>query len=416
MSVHARADVIVVGAGPAGSTAAALLAERGVRVRVLEKETFPRFHVGESLLPAAGVLEERLGVTPEPEAFLFKGGAQFVCEATGRVAAFDFAEALPGPPRHAWHVDRALYDTLLRDRAVAMGAEVQHGVRVDDVEVGDDRATVRTTHGRHEARFVFDATGLDRLMARRRRTVEPYRHFGKAAVFRQYEGVRDATFEEMGAANDIRIMIVPGGWGWVIPLPRRRLSIGLVKRDRGVSRGDLDAYVHGSPLLSRWTAGAEPGPVHIVGNYSFRNTRPYAPRIASIGDAACFIDPVFSSGVSLAAAGAQAAVERLVPALAEGREADPHLMAPVGEHMGVAYDTFASLVYRFYNTRFVDNLIFNAPTDGALRASVISVLGGDVFRDDSPFRDMLLASRSQPWRGEAPAGARRGVREGPVGR
>jgi hypothetical protein len=107
---------------------------------------------------------------------------------------------------------------------------------------------------------------------------------------------------------------------------------------------------------------------------------------------------VFSSGVSLAIASAESLVQRLSPALHEGRESDPGLMTSFATYMERGYDTFASLVYRFYNTAFVDNMIFGAPSEGDLRASVVSVLGGDVFRLDNRFRDMLLRGREQPWR------------------
>ena len=122
-------DVIVVGAGPAGSTAAALLAKAGWSVVVLERETFPRFHIGESLLPACMPVLERLGIEPDIGTHVFKRGAEFVCEESERAQCFAFSEALDGCPPHAWHVDRALFDTRLRDAALEAGADVRHGER-----------------------------------------------------------------------------------------------------------------------------------------------------------------------------------------------------------------------------------------------------------------------------------------------
>ena len=116
-------------------------------------------------------------------------------------------------------------------------------------------------------------------------------------------------------------------------------------------------------------------------------------RYACVGDAACFIDPVFSSGVTLAVQGARHIAEVLVPALEAGRESDPELMKPIEARVQRGYDTFAALVYRWYNTHFVDNMIFGAPDEGDMRAGVISVLAGDVFRDGNPFQDLLLSSR-----------------------
>ena len=135
-------------------------------------------------------------------------------------------------------------------------------------------------------------------------------------------------------------------------------------------------------------------------NFSFRNGRASGSRFCCVGDSACFIDPVFSSGVSLAMTRAARTAERLLPALEQGTEADADLMAPVEAEMQRGYDTFAGLVDRFYNTRFVDNMIFNAPEAGAFRAGVISVLAGDVYRNDNPFQDMLLRSRLSESAGE----------------
>ena len=114
---HLDADVLVVGAGPVGSTAAALLAQQGFSVLVLEKERFPRPKIGESLLPALMPVLDRLGVAPRADTYVYKRGARFVCEASDREQAFEFDHALPGAAAHAWHVDRARFDEQLRDRA-----------------------------------------------------------------------------------------------------------------------------------------------------------------------------------------------------------------------------------------------------------------------------------------------------------
>jgi flavin-dependent dehydrogenase len=397
VSAQPKWDVIVIGAGPAGSTTAALLAKQGVRVLVLEKDEFPRFHIGESLLPASNQIKELLGVEFTPDIFRFKRGAQFVDEATSRVAIFDFKDALPGPPRNAYHVERAKFDTLLRDRALAYGAQVRHGVRVQEVDIDADEVRVRTDAGEERARFLVDASGQDRFLGGKKRSIEPFRHFGKAASFTHFDNLSAESVAEFEPYNDIRIMMLQDGWAWVIPLAGPRLSVGIVSRKQGIRRDDILSYIASSKLLTRWTQGAERGPTRLIGNFSFRNTQPYGVRYACVGDSACFIDPVFSSGVSLAIMSAKAVTDLLVPALAAGTEADPNLCAPFSTRMQPAYDTFCSMVYRFYNTRLVENFMFGAPAEGAMRASVISVLGGDVLRPDNPFRDMLLSSRMQPW-------------------
>jgi flavin-dependent dehydrogenase len=395
-------DVIVAGAGPGGTSTAILLAEAGVRVLVLEREHFPRFHVGESLLPAAELIVTALGIEPDPNDFLFKAGAQFVCERTERTQSFDFNEAMPGPQRYAWHVDRARFDTILRDRAIDAGAEVRHGIRVDDVVFEDEGVRVLTGDESETARYFVDATGLDRFLGRKMDTVRPYDRFGKAAAFTRFVGIGDAAREEFAPNNDIRIVVIPDGWLWAIPLTDDRLSIGMVSRKPGLRRERLDEYLADSPLFQRLTEGAEREEIGLIGNFSFENVASCGSRYACVGDSACFIDPIFSSGISLAIHRGMATAERLLPALESGREADADLMVPMEESMKRGYDTFAALVHRFYNTRFVDNLIFGAPADGLHRSGVISVLAGDVFRTDNAFQDMLLQSRRQPPRvGEA---------------
>jgi flavin-dependent dehydrogenase len=365
----------------------------GVNALVLDKDHFPRFHIGESLLPAAVDVQKRLGIQPDPAIFNWKSGAQFICETTHRRARFDFSEALPGPCRHAYHVERPQYDKLLRDRAAELGADIRHGVRVTDVVVEPERVLVRTDQGEFSTRFFVDATGQDRLLGRQQRTIEPYRHFGKAASFVHFDGISRETLEEFAPHNDIRVMLVEDGWAWVIPLANARLSVGLVSRKQGMERTDVLKYVASSPLLSQWTRGARVSEPRLIGNFSFRNGTPYGARFACVGDSAAFIDPVFSSGVSLAMLSASTLVERLVPALERGCEADAELCAASHRDMQRGYATFAALVYRFYNTHFARNFLLGAPAAGALRPAVTSVLAGDVLRDDNEFQSMLLSSR-----------------------
>lgn len=388
-------DVIVVGAGPAGSTAAALLAGKGFDVLVLEKAEFPRFHIGESLLPAGLPVLQDLGIEPDEDVFMFKRGAQFLRESTGLVSSIDFAGALAGPPRHAWHVERASFDTMLRDKAAARGALVRHGVTVTDMQVDTESASVQTSYGTERARFIVDASGQDRFVAKLRRATVPYSQFGKAAAFAHFDGLSDEAIEVIGPGNDIRIMMVDDGWLWVIHLPGRRLSVGLVSKKPGVSGRALDREIAVSPLLRCLTHGTEATDARLVSGFSYRNDAKHGPRYACIGDAACFLDPVFSSGVSLALLGAEGLVERLAPALQNGTESNEQLYRDESTKMDEGYRAFALLIHRFYNTRLVDNVVLNSPAEGELRASITSMLAGDVWREGNAFRDMLFRSRIQ---------------------
>lgn len=387
-------DVIVVGAGPGGTTAAALLAERGFRTLVLEKEQFPRPKIGESLLPALMGVLERLGIQPRDDTFVYKRGARFVSESTNRQQTFAFADALPGCASHAWHVDRAKFDLQLRDRARELGADVRHGETVVDVGADAEEAWVKTRDGHFTGRYLIDASGQSRLLARRRDAVAPYTEFGHCAVYTHFE---DARTDVMGPDYDIRIMLQPEGWGWIIPLPDNRLSVGIVAK-RKIDKEFLDTTLLAGPTCQELTQGATRLATQVTGNYSYNNTAPSGVRYATAGDAACFLDPVFSSGVTLALRGAADLVDLLAPALRENREADAALLDQYHADMGRAYGTFAGLVERFYNTHFAESYFLGTDLGSDLRRGVMSVLAGDVWRHDNTFQDMLLNSRRRPRR------------------
>ena len=209
------------------------------------------------------------------------------------------------------------------------------------------------------------------------------------AVYTHFD---DAALDELGPDFDIRIMLRPEGWGWVIPLPGRRLSVGLVAKGK-LAAPDLDQGLLAGPLCQRLTAGAVRKETKVVGNYSYANEAACGPRFAAAGDAACFLDPVFSSGVTLAVRGAADLVDVLAPALRDGREADGGLLDDYRTSMERAYATFAGLVERFYNTRFAESYFLGGDLGEELRRGVMSVLAGDVWRHDNPFQEMLLSAR-----------------------
>jgi flavin-dependent dehydrogenase len=392
-------DVIVVGAGPGGTTAAALLAGQGFRTLVLEKEQFPREKIGESLLPALMGVLDRLGIEPNDETYVYKRGALFVSESSNRQQAFEFSQALPGCASHAWHVDRARFDTQLRDRARELGADIRHGETVVDAGADENQAWVETRTDRFIGRYLIDASGLSRLLARRKDAVVPYTQFGHCAVFTHFENART---ELMAPEFDIRIMLQPEGWGWIIPLPGKRLSVGIVAQ-RKIDREFLDTTLLAGPTCQELTEGATRLATQVTGNYSYHNTAPSGTRYATTGDAACFIDPVFSSGVTLALRGAADLVDLLMPALRENREAEAGLLADYHVSMNRAYGTFAGLVERFYNTHFAESYFLGTDLGDDLRRGVMSVLAGDVWRHDNPFQDMLLRSRRRPRRSTKPS-------------
>jgi len=386
-------DVIVMGGGPAGATAAALLASSGLTVLVLEKESFPRFHIGESLLPRSLPILEKLGVDVGGPAFLRKGGAEFYDETTGDHAVYPFSDALPGLPGHAYQVYRAAFDTALLERAEALGALVHQGERATQVDVEESRVVVVTEKERHVARYCIDATGQDAFFARRDRTTVPFDSFGRAAVFTHFAELGNDALELIGSEGNIKVLMPRGGWVWLIPLSGARLSVGAVTRNGPVTPSLLEAAIERSPLTQRLIRGASRLETRVIRNFSYATRRRSGARHTSVGDAACFLDPVFSSGVALAMLGAEAVAGQLVPALEAGQEAAPELMTPVWEHMEVAYKAMRSLIYAFYNTELLRHLFFAKRPDPKLRAGLISLLALDVWRTDNKFYDVLMRSR-----------------------
>jgi len=394
-------DVLIVGAGPAGSAVAGLLAQRALRVLVLEKDHFPRFHIGESLLPAGLPVLDRLGVVPLADTFVYKRGAHFVCEDSGREGIFAFNDALPGCASHVWQVERSRFDTVLRDLARAAGAEVRHGETVVDLGADADGAFVATRGERFAGRYLIDASGQSRLMARRRDAAVPYERFGTVSAFTHYEGIGDEAWAEFAPDCNIRIMLRRDGWGWIIPLPHRRLSVGLVSKQR-ITPADLDAGLLRGPLVTRLTRGARRLETRVIGNFSYKNTAPRGVRFAAVGDASCFLDPVFSSGVTLALRSAEGVADVVGPALLAGTEGASDLLAQHEREMDRAYRTFAGLIDRFYNSNFARSVFLDdSSIDVPMRRGVMSVLAGDVWRRENPFQEMLLAARRAPRRRQA---------------
>ncbi len=186
--------------------------------------------------------------------------------------------------------------------------------------------------------------------------------------------------------------MVPMGWMWLIPLAGPRLSVGIVSQKPGLSPELLADATLASPIIQRLIAGATATETRIIRNFSYRNRRAFGARWGCIGDASCFLDPVFSSGVSLAMLSAEFLTDRLTAALREHREADPHLMDDHSKHMEIGYRSFAALIHRFYNHEMVRRLFFVDTRGEELRSGITSVLAGDLWRAENPFQQTLLRS------------------------
>jgi len=378
-------DVIVIGGGPSGAAAATRLAQRGHRVLLLEKEQFPRFHIGESMLPCVMPLIEQLGAMPRVKAadFLPKYAAEFVTADGSLKRRYAFRDGLVAGASSAFEVDRSEFDKILLDTAIEQGVDVRQGTQVIRFDL-DSKSGVsivaRTSDGTEttfQSAMLIDASGQASMLAGRLGLREMDQELKNFAVFSHYEGAARAGGEEEG---DISVVLVPGGWWWVIPLRNNRTSVGLVGPSRNL-RGQkpdqayFDAQIANTPFVrERLSAATRVAPVRSVSDYSYVSKKLVGDRFVLVGDAAAFIDPVFSTGVYLGIVGAFRAAEAVDAALRSGRFERSQFASYERETLkNVA--TYRRFVKGFYTPEFVDVLM--SPSDWlSLRAAITSLLAG----------------------------------------
>jgi geranylgeranyl reductase family protein len=388
--VSSKYDAIVIGGGPSGSTVATRLAQRGRRVVLLEKERFPRFHIGESLLPCSMPLFEQLGVMPalHEHGFLPKFAAEFVTADASLTRRYAFAEGLiPGAPS-AFEVDRAEFDHVLLKNAAKHGVEVRESTTVTRFEIGHESAEVQVrdeagAETRLAAHMLVDATGQTSLLAGKLGMREMDLGLKNFAVFSHFEGAERKQGLEAG---DITVVLIPGGWWWVIPLADGRTSVGQVG-PASMLRGRKpdEAYFHeqiaATPYLAkRLSAAKRVAPVRTISDYSYVSKKLAGDRFVLVGDAGAFIDPVFSTGVYLGMVGAFRAAEAVDAALTAGRFSRREFVA-YETWVKKQLETYKKFVKGFYKPEFVELLM--APSDWLdLRAAITSLLAG--FGVDRP--------------------------------
>lgn len=382
-------DAVVLGAGPAGCAAATALARRGRSVLLLDRDPEPRFKVGESLLPWNRPLFEELGVLPKIEAagFQRKFGAFFTNERTGGVRQVDFRRAWDGSQPSAWHVKRKDFDGLLAAHAAESGATVRRGVAVEDVLFDGSRATgvrILGPAGPEEigARVVVDATGLAALLASRLKIRRQDSKLRKGALYAHFTGVWRAEGERAG---DILLPFLPDVWYWVIPFSDGSASVGAVFAPsvlatlRGKTNLErLEDLLPRSATMREYLAGAtRTSDVGAVSDYSFTSTRYGGDGWVLVGDAATFLDPVFSTGVFLGMSAGLRAARAIDEALAAKGRVDAADFRAYGRKTERMVARFRPFVYGFYDPVFGRMFCEDPPVD-ALRAAVTSTLAGDV--------------------------------------
>lgn len=321
--------MIVVGGGPAGSTAATTLAQAGRRVLVLEKAKFPRFHIGESLLPYNRKIFEELGVWEKIAAagFTKKRAAQFVLGNGTRGSRLDFSKGAFTEYPEAVQVERAKFDDILLHHAREHGAEVREECQVLEHRVEPERVVLsyRAADGtEHEisAPYLIDASGLGNFTANREALREYYAGHKKLAIFSHFAGVEMPSGNEEG---DIVIVRREASWMWLIPLAADKTSVGLVIdaadfKALGKSPQQVfDEAVQDTLVVrKRFGRASMLEKLHVIADFSYKNGRLVSPRVLRAGDASGFIDPMFSSGVLLAMTSGQQGARAIHQALESG--------------------------------------------------------------------------------------------------
>lgn len=386
-------DVVVIGAGPSGSVAAALLNQLGHRVLVLEREHFPRFSIGESLLPQCMTFLQEAGMLEVVQAagFQFKNGAAF-CRGE-EMEHFDFSEKVTAGWGSTFQVQRARFDHILATEAQRQGVEIRFGHRLTNFESVEDGAhlTVEDDAGgeyRIDTRFVLDASGFGRVLARLLSLEWPSKQASRTALFTHVsDHIDDGRFDR----NKILITVHPDRpavWFWLIPFSDARASVGVIaprevlEQMPGDNSARLRSLISEGGLLAKFMQASEfDSDVLAIEGYSADVKRLCGPNFALLGNAGEFLDPIFSSGVTIALKSASLAVAVLDRQLkGEAPDWEQEFVQPL--RLGV--DTFRIFVDSWYDGRLQD-IVFAADKNDQVKRMVCSIFAGYAWDTDNPY-------------------------------
>ena len=386
-------DVIIAGAGPSGCTAATLLVQYGYQVLMIDKDKHPRFHIGESMLPMAEPIMKRLKIDWSIDN-LHKGGAKFIDEKSGRQTFFPFQDKY-----RTFQVDRAEFDHRLFKNALKQGAKAHQQESVIHADCNADNVLITTDKQIYEGRYFIDATGRNALMGRKQKSINKINSLGKFSLYRHYQLADNAISKALFDSGNIEILLTKLGWFWCIPLTKQRLSVGLVvqkETSNKLKQDDLfDYYASRSPRLMALLNGST---LHLKTNieadFSYTNKKRHGIRYACCGDAAGFLDPVFSSGFFFAVKTAEMIADRLHQGFSENKEADADLHKKTDEIYQIGFQTMYLMIERFYSSNLVDNLFFEADRAPHIKDEVVAILAGDLWTNNNTFQQGLLAGRN----------------------
>lgn len=384
-------DVVVIGGGPAGATASTLIAQQGFKVQLFEREKFPRYHIGESMIPETYWVLQRLNMLPKMRAsrFVHKHSVQFVNSQGRQSAPFYFYDNKPHECSQTWQVERSEFDVMMLNNAREHGVDAREGVRVLDVLFDGPRATgIRIqepdgTQRQINAKVVVDASGQSGMLMNRLklRVWDPV--LNKGAIWTYWkDAYRDSGRDE--GATVVLQTENRQGWFWYIPLHDNRVSVGIVApfdylfKGRGTHEEVYKAEVAGCPGVVERIAGAtQAAGCFATRDYSYRATKVAGDGYVMVGDAFGFLDPLYSSGVLLALKSGEMAADAIVEGLRTGDLSEAQL-GKWGPKINKGVDRMRRLVCEYYEGFSFGNFIRNFPH---LRGTVTDLLIGDLFED-----------------------------------
>lgn len=384
---HDAYDALIIGGGPGGSATATFLARAGKSVLVLEKEHFPRFHIGESLLPYNHPIFEEMGVLPRLEAagFTRKLGAQFHLGNSTKRLKLAFRNGRFTRSRVAFHVERATFDDLLLKHARSSGAEVREGWMVTkfttdnsgvSIEARGENGATETIRGS----FLIDASGRVNLTGNQEGLRVAYPSLKKLAIFGHFENVK---MDQGPEAGDILVIRLEDKWFWLIPLSPRKVSVGMVMNQDEFTRtkqspADLFACVwqSSSEMRERMKDSTLVSPIQATSDFSYRNRRLVGQRLLRVGDAAGFLDPIFSSGVYVAMYSGRLAAKAVLAALASGNDGQ-HRFRRYEKKVTAAMDLYWEMVEGFYTRPFME-LFMEPRKKFQLPDAIVAILAGEL--------------------------------------
>lgn len=412
-------DVVVIGGGPGGAALATLLARSGWSCLVLEAARFPRYHVGESLIPHTYGLFERLGLLPKLRESVFpvKHSVRFVSRSGNQSDSFYFSETIQGEGATTWQVKRSEFDQIMLTHAAESGVEVREGWRVGKVLFeGEQAVGVEAQEGNNapqtiRARMVVDASGRATVIGRQLKLRGPVPGLHKSSAWTYYSGAERPTGIDAGETTIFRLS--DDAWFWSIPLPDDIVSVGIVcdperlfNEAGSMEEEFLQQIGECLPLAHRLKSATRQGPVRGLRELSYCNSQTCGDGWVMIGDARAFLDPIYSSGLFLALGSAELAAQCIHHAL-ETNDVSAGRLRKFEAGLTEGVEVIRRLIHAFYDPDFsFQKFVVRFPEQ---RTALIDCLVGDVLKDLSSFKKALASMTTPP---KTEPSAKTGKRQG----